>query len=182
VTAPARPPAVRELARRRQQRRRDRLRSGKRVASIEIDEALIEDALLRAGVLSRIDADDPSKVDAALSEAVETWSNQQITGRPARSCWWSTAARPARGRPISSGASKPLRRCRRQSARSTPCAPAPGAGAISSFTSWPTLRRRTLARAIPRVQHGEARASSTLALACLTICERPFAADADVDL
>ena len=78
MTAPARPPAVRELARRRQQWRRDRLRSGKRVASIEIDEALIEDALLRAGVLSRIDADDPSKVDAALSEAVETWSKQQI--------------------------------------------------------------------------------------------------------
>jgi hypothetical protein len=100
VTAPPPPPPRRQHSRRRQQPPRDPVRSGKRVASIEIDEALIEDALLRAGVLSRIDADDPSKVDAALSESVETWSKQQIAGRPARSCWWSTAARPARGRPV----------------------------------------------------------------------------------
>jgi hypothetical protein len=32
-----------------------------------------------------------------------------------------------------------------------------------------------MALAILRGQRGEARASSTLALACLTICERPFA-------
>jgi hypothetical protein len=62
----------------RQRRRRTRDRDGKRVAQIEIDAALVEDALLRTGYLTRADSDDRAKVDAALCRAVEVWSKEKI--------------------------------------------------------------------------------------------------------
>ena len=66
----------RERDRLRQQRRRDRMRAGKRVISIEVDEALVEDALVAGGFLA--DTDDHKKVAAALASAIHAWSEEQI--------------------------------------------------------------------------------------------------------
>jgi hypothetical protein len=49
---------------------RARKRDGRRVVPVEIDQAVIEDALIRRRFLRREDADDPEKVAAALREAV----------------------------------------------------------------------------------------------------------------
>lgn len=65
----------------RQARRRERVRDGKRRIVLELDEAMVEDVLLRAGILARVDADDPHEVDAAFCEAVEAWASEQIESR-----------------------------------------------------------------------------------------------------
>ena len=53
-----------------QRRYRRRRREGRRVVPVEIDESIIEDALIRRGFLLARDADDPKKLAAALCEAV----------------------------------------------------------------------------------------------------------------
>jgi ribosomal protein S12 len=53
-----------------QRRYRRRRREGRRVVPVEIDESIIEDALIRRGFLLAQDADDPKKLAAALREAV----------------------------------------------------------------------------------------------------------------
>jgi hypothetical protein len=62
----------------RMRRCRARQRAGRRTVLLDIDVALIEDALLRTGFLSRADSDDQVKVDAALREAVDAWSKEKI--------------------------------------------------------------------------------------------------------
>jgi hypothetical protein len=69
----------------RQRRRRERVREGRLRIVVEIDGALIEDALQRAGILSPADADDPQKVDAALCEAVRAWAKTTIAAALAES-------------------------------------------------------------------------------------------------
>jgi hypothetical protein len=54
----------------RQRRYRERLRDGRRVVPLEVDQAIIEDALVRRRLLRREDADNPKKVAAALRAAV----------------------------------------------------------------------------------------------------------------
>jgi hypothetical protein len=51
-------------------RYRERLRAERRIVPVEIDQAIIEDALVRRGFLRASDTDDPKKVAAALREAV----------------------------------------------------------------------------------------------------------------
>jgi hypothetical protein len=63
VTTPQTPADYQRQYRRRQ-------REGKRVIPVEVDSALVEDALVRRGFLRREDADDPKKVAAALRTAV----------------------------------------------------------------------------------------------------------------
>jgi hypothetical protein len=54
----------------RQRAYRARLREGRRIVPVEIDQAIIEDALVRRGFLRGEDADNPEKVTAALRAAV----------------------------------------------------------------------------------------------------------------
>ena len=54
----------------RMRRHRERVRDGRRGVWIEIDAAIIEDALIRRRFLRREDSDDPQMVAAALQEAV----------------------------------------------------------------------------------------------------------------
>jgi hypothetical protein len=54
----------------RMRRHRERVREGRRIVLVEIDRAVIEDALIRRRFLRREDADDLEKVAAALQEAV----------------------------------------------------------------------------------------------------------------
>ena len=54
----------------RQRRRRERVSAGRRCVAVEVDAAVIEDALVRRRFLRREDADDPEKIAAALREAV----------------------------------------------------------------------------------------------------------------
>ena len=51
-------------------RYRKRVRAGKRVVALELDQALVEDGLIGHGYLAREDADDLEKVAAALRAAV----------------------------------------------------------------------------------------------------------------
>ncbi len=57
----------------KQRRHRQRVRAGKRCVKVEIDAALVEDALVGRGFLAREDADDPEKVATALREAVQQY-------------------------------------------------------------------------------------------------------------
>lgn len=54
----------------RQKRRRDRLRRGVRLVSLEVDQGQIADALVAVGVLEAWDCEDPDKVRTALREAL----------------------------------------------------------------------------------------------------------------
>jgi hypothetical protein len=72
--------APRELARLRQQRRRDRVREGRRVVLLEVDEVLVEDALIAGGFLRETAADNYQAFAAALAQAVQTWAEEQIAG------------------------------------------------------------------------------------------------------
>jgi hypothetical protein len=60
----------RSCAAERQRAYRARLREGRRVVPVEIDQSVIEDALIRRRFLRREDADNPEKVAAALQAAV----------------------------------------------------------------------------------------------------------------
>ena len=57
----------------RQRRRRERLRAGRRCYVVELDDAMLETALIRRLFLRREDADDASKVADALRKMVEQW-------------------------------------------------------------------------------------------------------------
>jgi hypothetical protein len=45
---------------------------------MEIDEALVADALVASGILSETNADDPRNVASALAVAVERWCLEQV--------------------------------------------------------------------------------------------------------
>jgi hypothetical protein len=60
----------------RQQRRRARVRDGKRCIRVEVDEALLEDALLAGGFLT--DIGDSRAVASALGRAIHAWSEEQL--------------------------------------------------------------------------------------------------------
>jgi hypothetical protein len=57
----------------RQREHADRKRRGQRIARVVVDEVAAAETLVAFGLLARCDADDPAKVDEALSKAVAVW-------------------------------------------------------------------------------------------------------------
>ncbi|MBR1231977.1 hypothetical protein [Bradyrhizobium sp. AUGA SZCCT0182] len=57
----------------RQRVHADRKRRGLRIARVLVDEVAAAETLIAFGLLARDDADDPAKVDHALSKAVAVW-------------------------------------------------------------------------------------------------------------
>jgi hypothetical protein len=73
---------ARQAAAERQRRRRERIASGKRRVVVMVDESLIEDALLRRGLLSPQDLDNPAAVAAAARDALTAWAEMQVASPP----------------------------------------------------------------------------------------------------
>jgi hypothetical protein len=48
---------------------------GRRIAHVEVDDVALAETLIAFGLLSRDDADDTAKADAALSRAVDAWTS-----------------------------------------------------------------------------------------------------------
>jgi hypothetical protein len=63
----------RRLARDRQRRRRERIRDGRQLLTIEVDDISLADALVETGDLAQWDQDDPERIALALSEAISGW-------------------------------------------------------------------------------------------------------------
>jgi hypothetical protein len=62
----------------RKRRERERKRAGLRRVVLWVDEVLVDDVLLLTGNLARVDVDDPQKVHATFSAAVEKWAMEKI--------------------------------------------------------------------------------------------------------
>jgi hypothetical protein len=64
----------RRLARERQQRRRDRIKAGKKLHVVEIDDVNVTEALSAQGDLDPQRDDDAGEVRAALERAIARWT------------------------------------------------------------------------------------------------------------